>query len=118
MESPLAVLLAIPDAFVYVGGISGVGALLAILEKQANVFGRIRLERETLKLKQTKAIFERERVEDERNAWRDALDTAPSDDESADDLEGRMIRLELPFKLVEGVLDYVGLELRRDELDE
>jgi hypothetical protein len=116
MESPLAVLLGIPDAFVYVGGVSGIGALVALIEKQANVFGRIKLERDTLKLKQTRAIFGREQLEEEQRKWREALDEVvlePEDDVTTD---GPMRTVS--FKLDTGELGQVPPTVRPDQLDE
>lgn len=113
MESPLALLLGIPDAFVFAGGISGVGALLALLEKQANVFGRIKLERETLRLGQTQTIFEREQLEEERRAWHAALNEGV-DEPSAGGL-GDERNLDT-FTLDWGVLDSRRPEPGTDEI--
>jgi hypothetical protein len=117
MQSPLALLLGIPDAFVYVGGVTGVGALLALLEKQANVFGRIKLERDTLKLQQAQVAFEREQIEEQRQAWREALD-ATIEEDAADDDESGTMTVEAPFKLDNGVLDELRPGIRANELGE
>lgn len=115
MESPLAVVLGIPDAFIAIGGVSGIGAFLAVLEKQANVIGRIKLERETLKLTQAKVVFQREQLEEERRAWRDALERAVANDE-VERPAYPMIQLDTAFTLDSGVLDQLPPSGRPDEL--
>jgi hypothetical protein len=99
MESPLILVLGIPDAFVLVGGLSGVGALLALIERKANVFGRIKLERDQLKLAQTKVVFEQDQIEEERRLWREGLDAAEPENEPVVAAKDRQSQLELPFAL-------------------
>lgn len=114
MESPLAVVLGIPDAFIAIGGVSGIAAFLAVLEKQANVIGRIKLERETLKLRQAQVVFEREQLEEEQRAWRDALERAVTSNE-VEPPAYRIVQLDTAFTLDSGLLDQLPPRALPDE---
>ena len=68
-------------------------------EREDNVFGRIKLERDQLKLAQTKVVFEQDQIEEERRLWREGLDAAEPENEPVVAAKDRQSQLELPFAL-------------------